>query len=87
MQIKHAVLSIEAKGRGGYYTLPDLKNSTCPMKATFHNNIIALLFIRNISPFLKVFHRFTFNGFLLTKNNTGFFGHQFNNLQRAAFLT
>ena len=38
-------------------TLWDLQNSSYPMKAEFNNNI-ALLFIQNISSFLKEFRRF-----------------------------
>ena len=36
-------------------TLRDLQNSSYPTKAEFNN---ALLFIQNISPFLKEFHHF-----------------------------
>ena len=54
------------------------------------NSIIALLFVQNISPFLKEFRHFALF-FLLTKNNAisfpGFLGQRFNNLQRAALLT
>ena len=50
---------------------------------------LALLFIQNISPFVKEFRHFTLC-FPLTKNNTisfpGFLSHQLNNLQRAALL-
>ena len=52
--------------QGGYYpqrpkaevdnTLRDLQNSSYPRKAEFNN--IALLFIQNISPFLKEFRHF-----------------------------
>ena len=52
--------------------------------------IIALLFIRNISPFLKEF-RHSAHCFSTHQNNTtlspGFFGQRFNNLQLAALLT
>ena len=55
------------------------------------NSIITLLFIQNISLFLKEFHHFALCFFLLTKYNTtlspGFPGQRFNNLQRAALLT
>ena len=37
-------------------TLWDLQNSSYPTKAEFNN--ITLLFIQNISPFLKEFHHF-----------------------------
>ena len=54
------------------------------------NSIIALLFIQNITPFLKEFTILLFV-FLLTKNNTilspGFLSERFNNLQEAALLT
>ena len=53
--ISRMVLSIEAKGRGGYYTLPDLKNSSCPIKATFNNCFIIHLkyfpVLKGVSPF------------------------------------
>ena len=51
------VLPTEAKGRGGYmyYTLPDLKNSSCPMKATFNNCFIIhskyFPVLKGVSPF------------------------------------
>ena len=58
-----------------------------PRSAEF---FIRKLFIQNISPLLKEFHHFTLC-FSSHQNNTtlapGFLGQQFNNLQRAAFLT
>ena len=54
------------------------------------NSIIALLFVQNVSSFLKEFHHYALC-FPLTKYNTtlspGFLGQRFNNLQLAAFLT
>ena len=54
------------------------------------NSIIALLFVQNISSFLKEFCHFALC-FLLTKNNTisfpGFLGQRLSNLQRVAPLT
>ena len=54
------------------------------------NSIIALLFIQNISSFLKEFHHYALC-FPLTKYNItlspGFLGQRFNNLWRAALLT
>ena len=54
------------------------------------NSIIALLFIQNISPFLKEFRHFALC-FYAQQNNTtsspGFLGQRFNNLQRGVLLT
>ena len=54
------------------------------------NSIIALLFIQNISSFLKEFSHYALC-FPLTKYNTtlspGFLGQRFNNLRRAVLLT
>ena len=54
------------------------------------NSIIALLFIQNISPFLKEFRHFALC-FSAHQNNTTLFpcflDQRFNNLQRAALLT
>ena len=54
------------------------------------NSIIALLFVQNISSFLKEFCHFALC-FLLTKSDTisfpGFLGQRLSNLQRAASLT
>ena len=64
-----------------------LANSSYPTKAEFNN--IALLFIQNISLFLKEF--LPFRSLLPTKNSKtsspGFLSEQFNNLLRAALLT
>ena len=70
-------------------TLRDLQNSSYPTKAEFNNNF-ALLFIQNISLFLKEFHYFTLC-FSAHQNNAisslGFLGQWFNYLQQAALLT
>ena len=54
------------------------------------NSIIALLFIQNISPFLKEFRHFALC-FSARQNDTTlsprFLGQRFNNFQRAALLT
>ena len=39
-------------------TLQDPQNSSYPTKAEFNNKIIALLFIQNISSFLKEFRHY-----------------------------
>ena len=68
-------------------TLRDLQNSPYSMKAEFNN---CLLFIQNISLFLKEFRHFALC-FSAHQNNTtlspGFLGQRFNNLQRAVLLT
>ena len=55
------------------------------------NSIIALLFIQNISQFLKEFHHFALCFSAWTKKRTtsspGFLSQRFNNLQRTALLT
>ena len=85
--------------QGGFYpqrpkaevdnTLRDLQNSSYPTKAEFNNNI-ALLFIQNISSFLKEFRHYALCFSAHQYNTTlspGFLGQRFNNLQRVALLT
>ena len=68
-------------------TLRDLQNSSYPTKA---DSIIALLFIQNISPFLKDF-RHSLSAFLAHQKTTisspGFLSQRLNNLQRVALFT
>ena len=67
-------------------TLRDLQNSSYPTKAKF-NNIIALLFIQNISPYgISPFHSLFFRSSNNTTLTPGFLGQWFNNLQRASLL-
>ena len=86
LQIKEAVIHRGRRPR--WITLSEICRILHILRKA--NSIIALLFIQNISPFLKEFRHFALC-FSAHQNSTtlslGFLGQRFNNLQRAALLT
>ena len=85
LQIKEGVIQGDQRPR--WITLSEICRILHILREA--NSIIALLFIQNISPFLKEFRHFALF-FSAHQNNTtlspGFLGQRFNNLQRATTL-